>query len=349
MKKNGAVLMLTLIIMSTVTVITVAFIDQVFIKTKRSGNNLNSSKAFWIAEAGIQKSIYELKISNIFRENPTTVSGNFAGGTYSVSIVKNNDQYTLTSVGVLNNIDRTITQTVVILNNNYPDGIPDAFNYSIYVRGNLQLGNTTGSSIQGNLMSGGSINVGNGWAINGNIQSNAQIDFPYADFNAYEDFISENYGASHVINGNFTFADNQTYTGLYYVNGNVDFGRNVTLNGGVVSEGTVNLRHSDNLTINSNPNEPAIISEGNINISDAQNVNLTGNGLIYTEQGISLQRAEDSTFVGVFIVYQTMNVANIDGVSIIFNPAIPQNPPRYFPGWVDNSVIVNNERNWQEI
>ena len=60
-KEKGAVLILTFIMMTTLTAITVAFLYMSSTQLKGSGYDVASSKALWLAEAGIQKAIWNLK------------------------------------------------------------------------------------------------------------------------------------------------------------------------------------------------------------------------------------------------------------------------------------------------
>lgn len=58
--KKGAVLLFTFIIMSTLTAIAVVFLYMISIQTKARGYDISSSKALWLAEAGLQKAIWNL-------------------------------------------------------------------------------------------------------------------------------------------------------------------------------------------------------------------------------------------------------------------------------------------------
>jgi len=59
--KKGVVLILTFIVMVTLTAIVVAFLSMTSIRTKGGGYDIVSSKALWLAEAGLQKAIWDLK------------------------------------------------------------------------------------------------------------------------------------------------------------------------------------------------------------------------------------------------------------------------------------------------
>jgi Tfp pilus assembly protein PilX len=59
--RKGMVLVLTFIIMVTLTVITASFLYMTSVQTKGAGYVLASSRALWLAEAGIQKAVWYLK------------------------------------------------------------------------------------------------------------------------------------------------------------------------------------------------------------------------------------------------------------------------------------------------
>ena len=59
--RKGVVLILTFIIMTTLTAIVVAFLSMTSIQTKGAGYDIASHKAIWLAEAGLQKAIWNLK------------------------------------------------------------------------------------------------------------------------------------------------------------------------------------------------------------------------------------------------------------------------------------------------
>lgn len=59
--QKGAILLLTFIIMVTLIGVTVAFLYMLSVRTKASGYDLASSKALWLAEAGLQKAMWNLK------------------------------------------------------------------------------------------------------------------------------------------------------------------------------------------------------------------------------------------------------------------------------------------------
>jgi hypothetical protein len=60
-KQKGVVLLLTLLFLVTLTSVVFSFLSMVSIQTKAGGYGLADQKAFWLAEAGREKALWELK------------------------------------------------------------------------------------------------------------------------------------------------------------------------------------------------------------------------------------------------------------------------------------------------
>ncbi len=60
-RKKGAALLLTFIIMATLAAITAAFLHMTSIQARASGYDIAGTKALWLAEAGLEKAIWNLK------------------------------------------------------------------------------------------------------------------------------------------------------------------------------------------------------------------------------------------------------------------------------------------------
>jgi Tfp pilus assembly protein PilX len=85
------VLILTFIIMITLTVITASFLYMTSVQTKGSGYGIASSRALWLAEAGIQKAVWNLKTpvaSGGKGENWVTsaTTENLGAGSYTLKV-----------------------------------------------------------------------------------------------------------------------------------------------------------------------------------------------------------------------------------------------------------------------
>ena len=295
--RKGMVLILTFIIMTAVTAIAASFLYMTSIQTKGSGYDISSSNALWLAEAGLQKVIYNLKNDPNYRNNPTSINGSLGNGAYSVTVSKGGSTYTANSTGTVDVLSRKITQSVVVneAGASYPGGLPDAFNYIGYIRLNANLSNTEHGVINGNFKVYQNVSGINEWTVNGAITQNSNLTIPTVDFAGYKGI------ANHVVEGNFTFQAGQTYTGIYYITGVTTIQNNVTINGGLVTEGTVNMRGAAGVNLNPAAGTPAIITSGNIDMSNSENSNVTGKGVIYAQQGLNLQQAENVVISGTLI------------------------------------------------
>lgn len=63
--EKGAVLLFAFIIMSSLTVIAVVFLYMISVQTKAMGYDIAGSKALWLAEAGLQKAIWNLMTPSV--------------------------------------------------------------------------------------------------------------------------------------------------------------------------------------------------------------------------------------------------------------------------------------------
>jgi len=331
--RKGIVLILTVVVMTALLSVAGAFLYMTSVHTRGVGFNMVSAKAFWIAEAGLQQVIYQLKNDSGYRSNPTTVSANLGGGSYEVTVSKDasTSTYTLTSIGAVDVLSRKITQRVV--------EVPDAFNYACYISPNANLSNTTNGVINGNFMVDQNVSGEGDWTINGTLTQNGNITIPTVDFASYRTI------ADHVVIGNFTFQENQTYTGLYYITGVTKIESNVIINGGLVTEGTVNMRAASEARLNPISGRPAIITSGAIDMSSSVNSGVNGKGIIYAQQGLNLQQASNVAISGTIIIDQNLNVKNADKITFTYDPDILVHPPPYFTG----SVITLTPQGWNEI
>ena len=91
--KTGSVLILNFIILGALIAILTSFLYMTSIESKVSGNNIVDSKLFWLAEAGMQKAIWNLKtpVANGGQGEDWTTTGtteSFGNGTYTMEVDK---------------------------------------------------------------------------------------------------------------------------------------------------------------------------------------------------------------------------------------------------------------------
>lgn len=342
--KEGYVLLLTFVFIITMAVIVAAFLSMMSTQIKTTGYEISSAKALWLAEAAIQQVLYELKTDSVFRSAPTTVSGSLGAGTYSVAVVKAVSTYTLTSTGTVSTLKRQVTQSVVVneTGGSYPGGLPDAFNYTGYIRLNANLSNTTNGVINGDFKVYQNVSGEEAWTINGTLIEDSGLTIPTVDFAGYKSI------ANTVVEGNYTFLAGQTYTGTYYITGVTTIEDNVTINGGLVTEGTVNMRGANGVTLNPSNGMPAIVTTNAIDMSNAANSSVSGKGVVYAQQGLNLQRASNVAINGTIIIDQNLNIKNADRITLNYDPGIKTNPPPFFAGYVPGVSVTPNQ-DWHEV
>jgi len=112
--QKGFVLLITAVLLLSLTVIVAAFVSMLVIRTRSAAIGLESAKAFWLAEAGIQQVVYKLRNDSTYRTTPISLSGSLASGTYAVTVTKQTGQtvYSVSSTGMVGAITRTVTQTL---------------------------------------------------------------------------------------------------------------------------------------------------------------------------------------------------------------------------------------------
>jgi len=260
-EKRGAVLILTFIIMVTLTAVTVAFLYITTIQTKGSGHDIISSQALWLAEAGLQDVIQKLKNDSDYRGSPTTVTEDLGEGDYSVTVVKSDTTYTLTSTGTVDVISRRITQSMV--------ATAAVIERGIHADGaHLKFDDSSGT-INGNVSCATSVlpdPLPAGMTINGTITQNPDQDkiFPVLDIAQYYTIAD----AAGQVATNKTFA-NATYTGVWYITHTATIGDNATINGTIICQSNINFAgKANNVTINPSNNYPALYAGNNITSTD---------------------------------------------------------------------------------
>lgn len=91
--QGGAISIFTFVVMLTLIAITVAFLYMISIRIKSSGLELTSGQAFWLAEAGIQKAIWNLKtpVANGGQGEEWTTAGvteSLGDGSYTMVVAR---------------------------------------------------------------------------------------------------------------------------------------------------------------------------------------------------------------------------------------------------------------------
>ena len=104
-KRKGVALILALFTMLFISLIVVAFLDIATIDQQIATNQIRDSQAGFIADAGVETAVYELRLDNTY--NGTVGDVEFpsgSGNTYNVDI----DGNTITSTGTVGDFSQTV-------------------------------------------------------------------------------------------------------------------------------------------------------------------------------------------------------------------------------------------------
>lgn len=311
--KKGVVLILTFIIMITLTTITVYFLYMTSFQLKGSAFDVRSSQAFWLAEAGIQDVLYQLKNDSDYRDSPTTVTGSLGQGSYSVTVSKNGSTYTLTSTGTVDVINRKITQSVVTSATDFPD----AFDYVVFGNTNadtLKIKNEV--AISGNVYYDGDVEVEEDASVtNGLVYADSVTGdgtytaasgppdpvptYPTFDTTWYDGEITT---AEGQVAGNWKLEGSATYDldgGTVYYNGKVTIKDNATITGTGTIVATGDVKFEDDANISTNV---TIVSKRKIEVKN--NAIVQSGAVLYGKNEIKLQ---DSASVTGSLLVPTSN------------------------------------------
>lgn len=330
---EGFVLLIALGIMVTVTLMVGVYLNIVLNERVLSVKDYHKKQVFWLAEAGLQDCIHKLNDST-FRDSvivdttdenyPTTIGPVYLDNdsytmvltktTLSVTEEVTQELYSLTITATVDELTHTITQSVLVVSE------LGAFDYAIYVSGDIHSSETTNFTITGKTKT-------------------SAVNLPTVDFAYYKNIADPDQD----ITGHYTFTDQGTepdYSGIWYVDGNVVFESNVTFEGTIVGTGKVDIKNCDNVTITATSPYPALIANGNFTFQNTSD--LTINGLIYVGSDMKgnflTQQAENIIFNGTIIVAGNFNLQQSKNIIVTYDPTILTNPP---PGITGGGTIVN--------
>ena len=270
--KNGFVLIVSVIILLSLSIIAGAFVQLVTVRTRASASSLDSAKAFWIAEGGIQQVIYRLKNDTNYRSSPTSISGNLGGGSYSVAVTKQSGQtvYAMVSTGTVGVISRNINQTATVA-----VGWGKPFNDYGAFAGGASISLKNSAKIVGDAYTTGSVSTASSSTVTGKVYANSgsgnyarlplpspTIPSPTLDSTYYTALINT---AKTQTSGNKVYTTLALTGGTLYVNGTIN-AKNITGAGIVVSTGNITITGGDvaqGITI---------ISDGRISFSSSSHI-----------------------------------------------------------------------------
>lgn len=309
------------LILSLLGIVAVSFLGSV---SSMGVDYMFSQQAFYIAEAGKEWYIGQLQNDTDWNDNASSGDKgpkDFAGGNFSISVsnCQTNSIDMIATAALTGYENQPIRRVVSCHIQRSPI---DAFNYALYVGGDIHSQNTENFIVTGQQLEGA--------------ENLPTVNFMYYSTNA-----------NHLISGDHTF-NSGTYDGIWYIDGNVTVNSNVTINGTIIATGNVDMKNQANIIINPVSPYPALVANGSFQFQNA--TNLTINGVVYVgadfEGNFLVQQAANITITGTVIVAGNFNLQNSADITITYNPAIAQNPPPGFSDDTTGSVIISD---WKEI
>ena len=375
MNKRGAVLLLTFIIMITLTVITAAFLYMTSTKLRGSAYDIQSAKALWVAEGGMQYVIYQIKYDSDFRDDvsddegaPTTGSDDLGDGSYAYEVYRGEegeeDEYIfyITSTGTVGVMNRQIQESF--------EAIPAVINRAIHADGAHVKFNGSSGIVNGNVSCFVSVlpdPLPPGLTITGTVtdqddgepKTNPAIvwDTDESTYYALADALGQ------VVETNYTFNSttppyNGTYTGIWWVTKKVTIESNVTINGTIIAEGNIDFeKQCDNVTVNPkayapDQNYPALVSGGSITGKTQGGVGLQNSsisGLVLADNNIMFDNLSNTTFTGTILAGNNIEMENsaLNDIDVTYDASIfsPQIPDFSYTGW----AALTPQYDWTEV
>lgn len=246
-----------------------------------------STKAFFLAEAGVSDAYALLKDNYNNKDNPLLFPQTALGeGTYDVTILQPSGRVVIQSLGSVKNIERTVLVEVKLA-----DSL-EGFNYGLFSNNEGEL---VGSAvINANIVSNDSWDIRGNSDVNGvaravdeiEVTGNASVDeelenadtvdFPTFDFNYYYNLAAS--ADRYEGDQNWNNVNLQPTNGVVYVNGDVDIQGTSTLVGAIVATGKIDVNGT--FTQTGVSNLPSLMSRDE-SIELRGDV-VIGNGLVYS-------------------------------------------------------------------
>ncbi|MFA5103775.1 MAG: hypothetical protein WC527_01175 [Candidatus Margulisiibacteriota bacterium] len=319
MARKGS-LLFTFIILVAVSAVLFSFLYVVIARSRDIPAKKASTKAFYIAESGINKAIWYLITSTeaggkgeAWRTAGTSES--FADGAYTISVLDGPSagSILIIATGEVNGITRTIQQ---ILSGG--SSSTASFDYAVYANSTLNL--TGAGGITGPVFGKGNITLTGATSINGAVTimsgstykkngvdqpatvTTTQPPMPEIDTTYYDALLAQ---AALQPAGNMSITGAGTYNlagGTLYVNGNltVSGARRIAGGGTIVVTGSYSQSGAGNIDSNTK-----IITGNNLTISGSNVVN--SGGLLFARNDITLSGAGDIT--GSVIAMNSVNAS----------------------------------------
>ena len=115
--RKAAVLLFTLMVMITLTSVVGAYLGFVQYSTRSTGAQISDSQAIYLAEAGLQKAVWNILTpvpkggwGKFGAGQSRSEEASFGAGTYSVTASRTGNTYTINSTGMVKGLSRSMQQ-----------------------------------------------------------------------------------------------------------------------------------------------------------------------------------------------------------------------------------------------
>ena len=310
---KGFILIAVVFVMVTSILMMSLYINITLNEKALSVRDYHEKQVFWLAEAGLEKSLNAaidapslLTDSQYWVNNFTDVP--LGVGTYTVRVTEDSGVHTFASTATAHEITMTIYQSAGI----DTDSLSDLFSYVIYVGGKIDDKGATNLTVTGDQMEGAT-------------------DLPTVNFSYFKGVAD----AGQDISGNYTFSDQgpgTDYSGVWFVDGGVIVESDVTIDGSIIATGAIEMRGNSNITITATSPNPALVANGNIDFKNTLNVTIFG--LIYAgadmEGNLDVKEAVNLNITGVIIAGGNFDLKDSDSATITYDDSIVIDPPPGF-------------------
>lgn len=277
-------------------------------------NDKQGEQALFIAEAGIEDALHELKLNSSWRTGFSNKS--FASGSYSVSVSSTSwlnvsNALAIQSEGhITQSRAKSVITAIIALGS-------AMFDSAIQSTQNINMNHDSGT-ISGDVTTGGNYNANSGsLVVQGTVNLSSTDPIPIPDLTAWQA------AATTIVNTNKTFTAG-TYSGIWFIQGNVSISSNVTMNGTIVATGNIQFSNTDHITILAGNNKAALVAGGSLSASNSNTLYIEG--LIYGSQGISFNNQSACTYIGAVVSLGTINMNNSTNLSIAYDGTYAENP-----------------------
>ncbi len=163
-RRRGVVLVLVLIVMLLLVIMMAGYWQLSTLDGVEAGSGITSTKAFWVAEAGLHDALAQLNYDPGYRRNPHDIygavtNGALTSGVYAVMVAftatNDTNNFTLIATGRVGRSLRVVQQTAVVTNK-----WPAAFDYAVSGYSNA-VSFKVAAVINGNAYASGTLLIDN--------------------------------------------------------------------------------------------------------------------------------------------------------------------------------------------